>query len=135
MGVCHRMFSPFSMFQWMGVRALASTPQAAGPRNWGQSAAMAPAAQRTARKTPAVRAFLTVESKQKTSYAVKRANAMNWDDYFFLLADCFANTACFFCSSALLAFDCFCVDFFWFDFGDLSPIILLFFLRVDSPAA
>ncbi|HEX4121019.1 MAG TPA: hypothetical protein VH619_10415 [Verrucomicrobiae bacterium] len=47
------------------------------------------------------------------------------DDYFFLLADCFANAACFFFSFALLALDCFCVDFFWFDFGDLSPIIML----------
>jgi hypothetical protein len=46
-------------------------------------------------------------------------------------------TACFFFWSALLALDCFCVDFFWFDFGDLSPITFIFFcglthLRHDS---
>jgi hypothetical protein len=38
-----------------------------------------------------------------------------------------AATACLFFRSALLALACFCVDLFWFDFGDLSPIILIFF--------
>jgi hypothetical protein len=47
-------------------------------------------------------------------------------DYFFLPADCFDATALFFFWSALLALDFFCVVFFWFDFGDLSPIIMLF---------
>jgi hypothetical protein len=47
--------------------------------------------------------------------------------YFFLPAVCLAAMACFFFSSALLALACFCVDIFWFDFGDLSPIILIFF--------
>jgi len=74
-GVCQRMFSPFPIFQRIGVRALASTPQASGPRNWGQLADAAQPAQRTARKTPAVRVLLTPERKQKTGHAVKRANA------------------------------------------------------------
>jgi hypothetical protein len=47
--------------------------------------------------------------------------------YFFLSADCLSATAFFFFWSALLALTCFCEDFFWFDFGDLSPIILTFF--------
>ena len=34
---------------------------------------------------------------------------------------------CFFTCSAWLALACFCADFFWFDFGDLSPIILIVF--------
>lgn len=44
--------------------------------------------------------------------------------YFFA---CLAATACFFLLAAVLALDCFCVDFFWLDFGDRSPIILIFF--------
>src|ERR1035437_6861673 len=47
--------------------------------------------------------------------------------YFLLPAACLAATACFFFWSALRALDCFCVDFFWLDFGDRSPIILIFF--------
>ena len=42
-------------------------------------------------------------------------------------AACLAATACFFFRLALLALVCFCVDFFWFDFGDLSLMILTFF--------
>ena len=45
--------------------------------------------------------------------------------YFFLPAACFATTACFFFWSALLAMACFCDDFFWLDFGDLSPITMI----------
>jgi hypothetical protein len=30
---------------------------------------------------------------------------------------------------------CFCEDFFWFDFGERSPMIVCFLLRIDSPAA
>ena len=56
--------------------------------------------------------------------------------YFFLLfAADLAASACFFCWSALLALVCFCEDFFWFDFGDLSPMSLIFFSGIDSPAA
>ena len=44
-----------------------------------------------------------------------------------MTAPCLAAAACFFFRSALLALACFCVDLFWFDFGDLSPIILIFF--------
>jgi hypothetical protein len=51
--------------------------------------------------------------------------------YFFLGADV-AAAALFFWLSAP-ALDCFCEDFFWLAFGDLSPIIL-FFPQVDSPA-
>src|ERR1700678_2430695 len=69
--VCQRMFSPFSTFQWTGVGALASTPQASGPRNWGQSAAEAQPAQRTVRKTVAVRMLLTGLSKHEINHAVK----------------------------------------------------------------
>jgi hypothetical protein len=54
--------------------------------------------------------------------------------YFFLAAADLAAAADFFFWSALLTLTCFCEDFFWLDFGDLSPIIL-FFLRIDSPAA
>jgi A/G-specific adenine glycosylase len=52
-----------------------------------------------------------------------------------LPAACFAATASFFFALALLTFNCFCEDFFWLDFGDLSPITFYFILRVDSPAA
>ena len=52
---------------------------------------------------------------------------MGADGYFFLSAASLAAPACFFFCSALLALACFCVDFFWFDFGDLSPIISIFF--------
>ena len=47
------------------------------------------------------------------------------DGYFFLVAAAFASEACFFFSSALLVLDCFWFDFFWLDFGDLSPINVL----------
>ena len=47
--------------------------------------------------------------------------------HFFLPAACLAATAAFFFWLALLALACFCEDFFWFDFGDLSPITLIFF--------
>jgi len=47
--------------------------------------------------------------------------------YFFLPASCLSATACLFFWSALLALACFWLDFFWLDFGDLSPIILIFF--------
>jgi len=32
-----------------------------------------------------------------------------------------------FCWLLLLALACFCADFFWFDFGDRSPMVLSFF--------
>jgi hypothetical protein len=51
------------------------------------------------------------------------------------MAVCLAAIACFLASAALLALTCFCVDFFWFAFGDLSPMILFWFLRLNSPAA
>ena len=47
--------------------------------------------------------------------------------YLSLPAACLAAAACFFFCSALVALACFCEDFFWFDFGDLSPITLIFF--------
>jgi len=46
--------------------------------------------------------------------------------YLFLPA-CLLARAAFFCCAALLALVCFCEDFFCVDFGDLSPIILIFF--------
>ena len=46
-------------------------------------------------------------------------------------ATCLSAMACFFFWSALLALDCFCEDFFWFDFGDLSPMILIFCYGID----
>ena len=46
--------------------------------------------------------------------------------YFFLPADCLAATAALFLALALLAADCFWPDFFWFAFGDLSPIMVIF---------
>jgi hypothetical protein len=56
--------------------------------------------------------------------------------YLFLAAaDLAAATNFFFCS-ALLALDCFWVDFFWLDFGDLSPMVFTFLIpMVNSPAA
>ena len=48
-------------------------------------------------------------------------------DYYFLLPACLTDTASFFFWAALSALDFCCVDFFWLDFGDLSPIILLLF--------
>ena len=44
--------------------------------------------------------------------------------YFFLAAADLAATAAFLEASALLALDCFCEDFFWFAFGDLSPMVI-----------
>src|SRR5688572_3765873 len=38
-GVCHRTFLPVSTFHSVGSGLLASTPEACGPRNCGQSAA------------------------------------------------------------------------------------------------
>lgn len=46
--------------------------------------------------------------------------------YFCLPATFLSAMACFFFWSAMLAAACFCEDFFWFDFGDLSPIIFIF---------
>ncbi len=55
--------------------------------------------------------------------------------YFFLPAGCcLAAAACFFFWSALLTLTCFWEDFFWVAFGDLSPMMFCFLLRVDSPA-
>lgn len=45
-------------------------------------------------------------------------------DYRFLAEADLAAMAAFFFWSALLAMACFCEVFFWFDFGDLSPIML-----------
>ncbi len=50
--------------------------------------------------------------------------------YFFLPAADLAAIAALFFFVALLALDCFCVDFFWLDLGDLSPIIFTFFTQV-----
>src|ERR1035437_9596763 len=50
--------------------------------------------------------------------------------YFFLDAADLSAAACFFFWSALLTLACFCEDFFWLDFGDLSPITFIFFLRL-----
>jgi hypothetical protein len=46
--------------------------------------------------------------------------------YFFLPAADWAATAALFFWFALLVLACFCEDFFWLDFGDLSPIIFSF---------
>ena len=46
--------------------------------------------------------------------------------FFFFAAAVFAARACCFCLSALLWSACFCEDFFWLDFGDLSPMVLFF---------
>jgi hypothetical protein len=43
--------------------------------------------------------------------------------YFFALATCLAAAAVFFFWVAVFAFPCFCLDCFWFAFGDLSPIM------------
>ena len=43
--------------------------------------------------------------------------------YFFLPAACFATTEAFFFEAAMLVLLCFCVDFFWLAFGDLSPMM------------
>ena len=49
------------------------------------------------------------------------------EDYFFLALDCLAAVAACFFTTAVLALVCFCVVFFWLDFGDLSPIMLAFY--------
>lgn len=55
--------------------------------------------------------------------------------YFFFFAAAVLSARAFcLCWSALLTFACFCEDFFWLDFGDLSPMVLLV-LRVEFPAA
>lgn len=45
--------------------------------------------------------------------------------YFFLAA-----VACFFFEAAALDLVCFCVDFFFVAFGDLSPMMVCFLLRL-----
>lgn len=52
--------------------------------------------------------------------------------YRFLPTAVLAAIACFFFWSALLAAACFCEDFFWLDFGDLSPMGFVWFC--DLPA-
>ena len=49
------------------------------------------------------------------------------DGYRFLRAADLAASAAFFFWLALLAWACFWFVFFWFDFGDLSPIIFISF--------
>jgi hypothetical protein len=49
--------------------------------------------------------------------------------YFFLPAACLAATTAFAFALAALLLLCFCVDFFWFAFGDLSPMMFAFFDR------
>ncbi len=53
------------------------------------------------------------------------------DGYRFLRAADLAASAAFFFWSALSAWACFWFVFFWLDFGDRSPIILIFLPRVD----
>ena len=53
------------------------------------------------------------------------------EDYRFLAAADLAAMASFLIWSALLALDCFCEDFFWLDFGDLSPMIFLIRYGID----
>jgi hypothetical protein len=48
------------------------------------------------------------------------------DGGYFLLADFWAARAWLFFWSALLALACFWFDFFWLDFGDLSPMVFDF---------
>ena len=55
--------------------------------------------------------------------------------YFFLLAACFAATACCFFCMAPLALTCFCDACLFTDFGDLSPMMFIFRSMVYSPAA
>ena len=50
------------------------------------------------------------------------------DGHFFLPTACFATRAADFCAAALLDLDCFWLDFFWFAFGDLSPMMFCFLL-------
>ena len=49
--------------------------------------------------------------------------------YRFLAAADLSAMACFFFWLALFATACFCEFFFWLDFGDLSPMILLLFFQ------
>jgi len=51
---------------------------------------------------------------------------------YFFLAACLAATACFFFWLALAALEFFCEDFFWFDFGDLSPMSLTFLTELTA---
>lgn len=48
--------------------------------------------------------------------------------YFFLPADSLAATAADFFAASLSDLDCFWPDFFWFAFGDLSPMMFCFLL-------
>ena len=55
--------------------------------------------------------------------------------YFFLPAACFAAVAACFLAAAALVLAFFWPDFFWFAFGDLSPMMFwLSLTAVDSPA-
>ena len=55
--------------------------------------------------------------------------------YLFLSVACLAAMACCFFLLAVLALDCFCVACLCTDFGDLSPISVIFQLAVCSLAA
>jgi hypothetical protein len=65
-------------------------------------------------------------SSHKNRHTTFSAQPSTDSAYFFLAADLAATAALFF-FDALLALTCFCVDFFWFDFGDLSPICFYFY--------
>lgn len=58
---------------------------------------------------------------------------MGVPDYFFLVWLCLAATACCFFCATLLVLLCFCVDFFWFAFGDLSPMDVSFCSEFPGP--
>ena len=82
---------------------------------------------RTGRQIP-FRSQQEIQARFQSRDAIDEQEQMHArDGQFFLPAACLAATACFFFWSALLAMACFCVDFFWFDFGDLSPIIVIVF--------
>lgn len=55
-------------------------------------------------------------------------------NYFFLPAADLEAMACFFFWSAELAAACFCVDFFWFALGDLSPIEDIMLTEFNLPS-
>ncbi len=56
--------------------------------------------------------YLPPDSPHPQTTSSVGTDARNCGPYFFFPAACLANNAFFFCSLALLAWDCFCEDFF-----------------------
>ena len=62
----------------------------------------------------------------KASLLILTSREMAGERYFFLPAACLVATAALFFAAALEVLAFFWPDFFWFAFGDLSPMVFAF---------